>query len=140
VVALYGFGLALPVARALAFDPPAFDHLCADSTDAALCERLTYIANAEYVTASAIDAGLQIQGNVGVHGDGGQAVLVQPDNQANPWPVTSSGETSVAGTVALAEGDAQRLDLIWWGIWLAAGLSIGFWVGGRAWRHYKGWG
>jgi hypothetical protein len=30
--------------------------------------------------------------------------------------------------------------LMWWGIWIALGLSMGTWVFGRGWKHFKGWG
>jgi hypothetical protein len=46
----------------------------------------------------------------------------------------------VSGTVALAEGDAARLDLIWIGVFMAGGLSFGLVVGSWIKREQTGWG
>lgn len=45
-----------------------------------------------------------------------------------------------ASEVALAPADENRLDLTWWGIWITLGLTMGTWVFGRGWKHFKGWG
>lgn len=50
--------------------------------------------------------------------------------------VTTAG---VNGVVTLAAQDAQRLDLVWWGVWISLGLSVGLYVFTRAWRRYRAW-
>jgi hypothetical protein len=53
---------------------------------------------------------------------------------------TTISGSPTASEVVLAEPDQQRLDLMWWGIWIALGLTMGTWVFGRGWKHFKGWG
>jgi hypothetical protein len=75
--------------------------------------------------------------------------LTDAQLRATPVPVSGGGggggtvgldqTTPGANTVSLSGGDQNRLDLVWWGVWFAPGLALGFWIGGRAWRHFKGW-
>lgn len=37
---------------------------------------------------------------------------------------TTPGTTDIAGTVALSSDDAERLDLVWYGVWLLAGITL----------------
>ena len=53
--------------------------------------------------------------------------------------VAASGGEPVSGTVALAEGDANRLDLAWVGIWLVAGLGGSLVVGRMFVAEFRKW-
>jgi hypothetical protein len=58
---------------------------------------------------------------------------------------TIDDNTTVSGSpslteVTLSEADQNRMDLTWWGIWITLGLTMGTWVFGRGWKHFKGWG
>ena len=94
------------------------------ASDAAVCERLTFIAEREQEQSDALANPLPVEGNVGVHGDGGQAVGVSQDGSSNPWVTSRSGDTAVVGSLALSDDDHHRLDLIWWGVWAAVGMSF----------------
>jgi hypothetical protein len=53
---------------------------------------------------------------------------------------TTGGATEVAGTVALSDDDASRLDLVWWGVWINSGfllvlIAAPIWE--RAWRFWR---
>jgi hypothetical protein len=50
-----------------------------------------------------------------------------------------TGGTTSDVTATLSGQDAQRLDLIWWGIWIMFGLTCGTYVFSRAWKSYKAW-
>jgi hypothetical protein len=50
-----------------------------------------------------------------------------------------NGEQAVSGVVALGADDADRLDLIWVGIWLLAGLTIGTWFASKVWGEFRQW-
>lgn len=72
---------------------------------------------------------------VGVESPSGESYLAQI--AAN---TTGSGAQEISGTVALAEGDAQRLDLIWIGVFLVGGISFGMALAAWIKREQSKWG
>jgi hypothetical protein len=52
---------------------------------------------------------------------------------------SGGGTTEVAGIVSLSADDADRLDLIWVGIWMLAGLTLGTWFATRVWGEFRQW-
>jgi len=45
----------------------------------------------------------------------------------------------VSGSMGLMAGDAERLDLIWVGIWLTAGMLVGLWFAVKGWASLRQW-
>jgi hypothetical protein len=61
-----------------------------------------------------------------------ELAAIRAELEAEPAPVS--------GTVALSEGDAARLDLVWIGVFMVGGLMFGLVVGSWIKREQTAWG
>lgn len=108
---------ALPASAAV----PTWTHPCSDDLDVAACERLTFLAETMDSDSAKLD------------GLGAKLDTIHDDLTA------SSGPSEISGTVALATGDADRLDLLVVGVFLLPGLFLGIWIGRRFYGEMGRW-
>jgi len=55
------------------------------------------------------------------------------------WLANSVDNGDGTAAIGLDASASGRLDLVWWAVWLIPGLTVGLWIGSRAWGAYRQW-